>query len=148
MALPPFINQIILLLNSGMVLQEAMLTIGTNYEKLSFDKLNIFQREYLNVCLQARQSSKSILHAFDIYCKDSHMKELVRLSQILIDGDNRGIDLCYKLTEESKKLWEERKRATLEKIRLSDSQMSFPLALLLVALIIIAAAPAMMQMYI
>lgn len=147
-SIPSFINQIILLLNSGMVLQEAMVTIGVNYEKYFNGNLSVFQKEYLDVCLEAKQSGKSILYAFDTYCQSSHIKELMRLSQILIDGDNRGINLQHKLEEEGKKLWEERKRIALEKIRISDSKMSFPLALLLIALIIISAAPAMMQMYI
>ncbi len=36
----------------------------------------------------------------------------------------------------------------MERIKLSESKMSFPLGLLLTALILITAAPAMLQMYI
>ena len=42
----------------------------------------------------------------------------------------------------------QRKRAAMERIKLSESKMSFPLGLLLTALILITAAPAMLQMYI
>lgn len=58
------------------------------------------------------------------------------------------MDLWDKLADEGEQLWRERKRTALEKIRLSESKMSFPLALLLIALILITAAPAMLQMYI
>ena len=53
-----------------------------------------------------------------------------------------------KLADEGENLWAERKRIAMEKIRLSESKMSFPLGLLLIALILITAAPAMLQMYI
>ncbi len=147
-ALPSFLNQLLLLLNSGMVLQEAMITIAKNYTKSSNGAINSFSQQYIKVYLDSQKTGKSILSSFDEYCKNSQIKELTRLSGILIDGDNRGINLNLKLAEESEKLWRQRKTIALEKIRLVDSKMSFPLGLLLIALIIIAAAPAMMQMYI
>ena len=59
-----------------------------------------------------------------------------------------GADIWDKLARESEELWAERKRAAMERIKLSESKMSFPLGLLLTALILITAAPAMLQMYI
>ena len=62
-----------------------------------------------------------------------------------MENQNRGTDLWDKLAEQSEMLWEERKRAAMRKIRLSESKMSFPLGILLIALIVITAAPAMLQ---
>lgn len=148
LALPSFINQLLLLLNSGMVLQEAMTAIAMNYEKTGCSHMNTFAREYKGVYDEAQKTGKSILIIFNDYCKNSHIKEMSRLSGILIDSDKRGTELWDKLSEEGKSLWEQRRRMALEKIKISESKMSFPLALLLIALILIAAAPAMMQMYI
>lgn len=151
LSLPSFINQLLLLLNSGMVLQEALIEIAVNYEKQIREekiKLDVFKPEYVDIYEESRRTGKSILYVFNNYCEDSQIKELNRVSKILIDSGRRGTDLCHKLSEEGDKLWEERKRIMLEKIRLSESKMSFPLGLLLIALMIIAAAPAMMQMYI
>lgn len=53
-----------------------------------------------------------------------------------------------RLAEEGERLWEERRRRAMEKIKIAESKMSFPLGIMLIALIIITAAPAMLQMYI
>lgn len=151
MALPSFINQLLLLLGSGMVLHEAMTTIAVNYQSI-FEELkepkDAFKRVYIDLYMESQKTGKSFIHIFNKYCEASQIKELNRIARILVDADNRGTNLCQKLSEESEKLWEQRKRIVLERIRLSESKMSFPLGLLLIALIIIAAAPAMMQMYI
>ena len=148
LALPSFINQLILFLNSGMVLSEAMASISSNYERTGRNKVNVFAKEYCEVFIEAVNTGRNMVVVFNEYCKKSHVKELSRIGGILIDGDKRGIDLLEKLREESRVLWEQRKQIVLENIRLADSKMSFPLALLLIALIIVSAAPAMMQMYI
>lgn len=145
--LPPFINQLLLLLNSGMVLQEAMVTIAIKYENKEAND-NPFAKEYCNIYHISANTGKSILHTFDEYCKRSHIKELSRIGRILVDSDQKGTDLWEKLSNEGEELWRKRKQIALQKIKLSESKMSFPLGLLLFALIIITAAPAMMQMYI
>ena len=111
MSVPTFINQLLLLLSSGMVLQEA-------------------------------------LKIFCNFGKESQVKELSRLARILQDSRERGTQLWDKLAKEGENLWAERRRRATEKIRLVDSKMSFPLGLMMLALIIITAAPAMLQMYI
>lgn len=147
-SLPSFINNLLLLLNSGMVLREAMNTIAINYEKTDYSKNQILAKDYINLYYDAKNNGNSIINAFYIYASQSQIKELSRLGRILLDGEKRGIDLTSKLSEESKNIWEQKKQLALEKIRLTESKMSFPLGLLLISLILISAAPAMMQMYI
>ena len=146
--LPYFINQLLLLLSSGMVLQEAMKTIALNYKNIEYEKENAFVKAYIGVYEDSKGTGKNIIRVFNEFSKNSQIKELSRIGGILIDSDQRGINVWQKLTEEREYLWQQKKGMTLEKIRLSESKMSFPLALLLMALILIAAAPAMMQMYI
>ncbi len=145
--LPHFINQLLLLLNSGMVLQEAMVTIALKYEESQSDN-NSFATEYCEVYRKSISTGKNILFVFNEFCKESHIKELSRIAGILVDSDRKGTDLWDKLSSEGEELWRKRKQITLQKIKLSETKMSFPLGLLLFALIIITAAPAMMQMYI
>ena len=144
--LPSYINELLLLLNSGMVLNEAMVFIALNYKKLESKKINLFVKDYCKLYDEACKSGISMVLAFDQYGQKKQIKELSRISKIIADGEKKGIDLWQKLAEENKILWDERKRMALEHIRLSESKMSFPLGLLLMALIIITAAPAMMQM--
>ena len=147
-SLPSFINQILLLLNSGMVLQEAMIYIAVNYKKLDRERQDTFILEYIRVYDDSMKTGESIIKGFYRLGRDSRVKELSRVAGIIADSSRRGVDLWDKLADEGEQLWRERKRTALEKIRLSESKMSFPLALLLIALILITAAPAMLQMYI
>ena len=140
-SLPSFINQILLLLNSGMVLQEAMIYIAVNYKKLDRERQDTFILEYIRVYDDSMKTGESIIKGFYRLGRDSRVKELSRVAGIIADSSRRGVD-------QGEQLWRERKRTALEKIRLSESKMSFPLALLLIALILITAAPAMLQMYI
>ncbi|MDD6881676.1 MAG: type II secretion system F family protein [Firmicutes bacterium] len=146
--LPLFVNQLLLLLNSGMVLQEAMTKIFQEYENMDNEKENLFTVSYVSYLKKARNTNMSIVKAFDIFAVESHVKEIARISKILIDGDKRGIDFSETLKNEMDCLWQQRKRIALEKIRTMETKMSFPLALLLMALILMMAAPAMMQMQI
>lgn len=148
-ALPAFINQLLLLMNSGMVLQEAMIKIAVNYKKIGERKENnIFISEYIKIYDNSEKTGESIIKVFCRFGNDSRVKELSRIAGILKDGGQRGTDLWNSLADAGEGLWEERKRSVTEKIKLSESKMSFPLGILLLALITITAAPAMLQMYI
>ena len=46
-ALPSFINQLLLLLTSGVVISEAMVRIAVNYKKMSKERQNIFTLSYI-----------------------------------------------------------------------------------------------------
>lgn len=147
-ALPSFINQILLLLNSGMVLQEALKYVAVHYKKLEDDRKNTFILEYIKVYDDSLKTGESMIKGFYRLGRESRVKELSRVAGIIADSGRRGVNLWDKLADEGEELWEERKRNALERIRLSESKMSFPLGLLLIALILITAAPAMLQMYI
>ncbi len=147
-ALPSFINQLLLLLTSGVVISEAMVRIAVNYKKMSKERQNIFTLSYIRIYENSVKTGESMLSGFYKFGIESRIKEVSRVAGIIWDGGKRGNDLWMKLADEGEVLWEVRKQDALEKIRLSESRMSFPLALVLMALIIITAAPAMLQMYI
>ncbi len=146
--IPRFVNYLLLLLAGGMVLQEAMISISRDYQSIPKQNRTLFQKKFLDNVESAKNNGDSIIQAFESFAKKEHVKELSRLSQIISDSNNKGIDISDILIKESKLLWDERKRIVLQKMRVAESKMSFPLALILMALILITAAPAMMQMYI
>ena len=63
----------------------------------------------------------------------------------LYENKNRGTELFDSLSELAEDLWEERKRLCMEKIKKSELKMSFPLAIMLISLILMTSAPALMQ---
>lgn len=148
MTVPTFINQLLLLLSSGMVLQEAMKFIAAKYGEENFNGKNYFTSAVHEIYRSTEENGDSFLGGFCRFGKESRVKELSRLAGILEDSRERGTDLWDKLSLEGEAMWAERRRRAAEKIRLAESKMSFPLGLMMIALVIITAAPAMLQMYI
>ena len=145
MTMPGFINQLLLMMNSGVTAQEAFVKIGEGYMALPEERQNYFTREISGIIEAARKNGESVIVGFYRFSRFSGVKELTRAAGILMENRDRGTDLWEKLAEQSEALWAERKRAATEKIHLAESKMSFPLGIMLMALIIITAAPAMMQ---
>lgn len=143
--LPGFISQLLLLMNSGLILQDAFCRIAQTYGSLPEDRQNYFTGEVSRIYKDAIKNNENVIMGFYNFSRFSNVKELTRVAAVLMENRDKGTDLWEKLSEHSDALWEEQKRRTLEKIRLSESKMSFPLGILLMALIIITAAPAMMQ---
>lgn len=146
LALPGFLNQLLLFLNSGMVLMEALEKIAISYGTLEKEQRNEFTDNLSEINKRCMETGEALLYVFSSYAKSSGIKEIARISNILLDNKDKGTELVEKLGEESNNLWEEHKRLVLEKIRLNESKMSFPLGMLLIALIIMTAAPALLAM--
>ncbi len=145
MSLPGFINQLLLLMNSGVVIQDAFCRIAESYGSLPEKSSNSFTREIYSISEKSQQGGESVIVGFYRFSRFSGVKELTRVASILMENRDKGTDLWEKLAEQGEALWTERKHLAMEKIRLAESKMSFPLGILLMALIIITAAPAMMQ---
>ena len=145
MTLPGFINQLLLLMNCGLILEDAFCRIAENYATLPEKRRNYFTDEVSRICLTGRKNNENVIVGFYNFSRFSNVKELTRVAALLMENRDKGTDLWEKLAEHGDALWAERKRRSLEKIRLAESKMSFPLGILLMALIIITAAPAMMQ---
>lgn len=148
MAVPSFINQVLLFLSSGMVLQEALEAVALRYGDESFKQRNYFTDKVYEIYKETEDTGDSFLSAFCKFGRGSKVKELSRLAGILEDSRDRGTNMWDKLVKEGEGMWSERKRRAEERIRIAESKMSFPLGLMLTALVIITAAPAMLQMYI
>lgn len=145
-ALPGFLNQLLLLQGSGMVLSAALQRIADGYERLPMQEQNYFTREFVKIRQTSIRTGQSLLTEFRTFGRFSNVKELNRITGILLENQEKGTELWEKLEEQSDLLWNMRKQTVLEQIRTAESKMSFPLGILLLALIVMTAAPAMMQM--
>ncbi len=145
-ALPGFLNQLLLLQGSGMVLAAALQRIADGYERLPPSEQNYFTREFVRIRQTSLRSGQSLLAEFRKFGRFSNVRELNRVTGILLENQEKGTDLWEKLEEQSELLWALRKQIVLGQIRAAESKMSFPLGILLIALIAMTAAPAMLQM--
>ncbi len=143
--LPGFVSQLLLLLNSGMVLQTAFQRIAEGYDAFPETEKNIFMKDVCRIQKQSEQTGENAVRIFYQYSQNSCSPELIRVAGIMAASLDTGADLWDKLAEQGDALWESRKRLTLEKIRVGESKMSFPLGILMTALLLVTASPALLQ---
>lgn len=144
--LPRFTNQMLLMMNAGVILSDALERICNSYEIIPKDERSFFENALLNISETNRDSRISAAMLMRELSGKYNVKELMRISTILSENERRGSDIVPKLTEESRFLWEERKITAKERGKLIDTKMAWPLGLLLIMLIVITMAPALIAM--
>ncbi len=143
-ALPAFNDRVLLLMNSGLIFHDAFFRIAEGYQsRKSFDT---FGTLITKIAQDAQSSEKSIVSVMEESKKDVAMREYSRLVNIIADNQIKGVDLKEKLESESHLLWESRKAAALQKAKEIETKMTFPLAVLLLVVVMITGIPAMMSM--
>ncbi len=142
--LPAFSDNIILLLESGLVFTDAFSHIAKVYSEK--EKRDLFEQMIVDVTDECKLTKDEYTSVMCRYAAEIKIREFSRLCSILSENQKKGIGLVDKLRNESIGLWENRKKIATERGKLAETKLSFPLSLLLVALILITAAPAFMQM--
>ena len=143
--LPDFINQILLLMDSGLIVQDAFRNVGRGYLEIAEDKRGYFRNEIVRIVENSELSRTDVINGFYEFALRNDVKELTKTANFLYENKNRGTELWERLSELSEGLWEERKRLCIKKIRVSETKMSFPLGIMLIALILMTSAPALLQ---
>lgn len=144
--LPEFVNRLVLLLDAGLVL-------NTAFEKSVEECLafrgqgdDYFYSSMSRIYETARNTNGSMNAGFREFAKESGIRELLRLSNIIEDNIHKGAALNEKLEAESENLWIARKKSCEERGRLAETKMTLPLVMFLMALIMITVAPAMIEL--
>ena len=138
--LPDFTNRLVLLMNAGMVLTSAVTKIAEEEERDCY-----FYRELKEIKNRIESVNSSFADEFREFAKRSSVRELLRLSNIITDNINKGSELTGKLEQEANFMWHMSKKQVEERGRVAESKLAFPMALMLIALVMITAAPAFMS---
>ena len=144
--LPRFANQLLLMLNAGMILSDAVENIGHSYTIFGEEYMGFFEKELVNIANKNSDHRRSTAEIINEFAGKYNVKELMRISTILTENERRGSDVIDNLERESKYLWNDRKIIARERGKMIDSKMSYPLAILLVLLIVITMAPALLNL--
>ncbi len=153
--LPEFINRIVLLLNAGLVLDQAFeksVEQGLGNNKNPSGESDYFYSQMNAIYTRIRETNSSMTQEFRTFAKSCRStdaetaKELMRISNIFNDNISKGVELTQKLQRESEILWINRKRSCEERGRLSESLLSFPLTLYLLVLIVLTVSPALLEL--
>lgn len=140
--LPEFINEMVLLLNAGVILNTAFLKIINNHQQ----EEDYFYNRMKQVSKSIKETNAALHLELKRFAKQSGVKELIRIANIISDNISKGTDLSEKLRQENELLWFARKQQAEERGRLAETKLTMPLMILLLVLIMVTVAPALMEM--
>ena len=138
---PDFLVQLALLVNAGMNVTGA-------WEKVSggADRKRALGRE-LELASQEIRSGKSESKAYEDFAKRCRMPEVTRVVSVLLQNMKRGnAELVSILRVHANECWEMRKNAAKKLGEEASSKMLLPMAIMLVSILMIAAAPAILAL--
>lgn len=144
--LPEFVNRLVLLLNAGLVLNSAF--EKTIEESLLFHEgENDYFTENMNEIYLSMKAANGSMHTeLKRFARESGIKELIRVSNIINDNISKGVELTGKLKNENEILWINRKRNCEERCRLAETKLTLPLMIFLIVLIVIVTTPALLEL--
>lgn len=144
--LPGFINRLVLLLNAGLVLSSAFQVAVEESIAGRESEKDYFYRNLKGIYVAMRTANVSMENGLREFAARSKVRELMRISNIIDDNISKGTELTYKLQNESRVLWTERKKKCEEMGKLAETKLTLPLVLFLMVLIVITIAPAMLEL--
>lgn len=140
--LPVFLNELVLLLNAGLVLTRAFeLTVQQSAAGGDY-----FLENLQRIRQSVRNTNASVHEELQSFAKECGVTELIRVSNVISDNINKGAELCRKLERESEQLWHSRKVQAELRGRIAETKMTLPLAIFLCVLILITVSPALLQL--
>ena len=143
--LPVFINELVLLLNAGLVLTRAFDEAAQQFLRDPEDD-DYFRQNIRRICNSVKNTNSAMQDELRRFAKESGVTELMRISNIISDNISKGAALNQKLERESATLWISRKTRSEERGRLAETKMTLPLSIFLCILIIITIAPALITL--
>lgn len=142
--LPAFHDQLLLLLSSGLIFHDAFARIAEGCRRRpARDALQQVVIEAENAC---RETGSSLVTVLEEQARQVGVREFSRMVRIISENQSKGVDLKEKLESEGEILWNQRKKLAEERGKAAETKLSFPLAILLVVLIVITASPAILDM--
>lgn len=142
--LPGFHDQLLLLLSSGLIFHDAFARIAEGCRRRP--EQDALQRLVIEAESACRETGSSLVTVLEEQARQAGVREFSRMVRIISENQSKGVDLKEKLESESEILWNQRKKLAEERGKAAETKLSFPLAVLLVVLIVITASPAILDM--
>ncbi len=143
--LPEFVNRLVLLLNAGLVINSAFEKAVS--ESFSFtDEEDYFNRRMKEIYVSVKTANASMHKELKRFSREVGIKEFMRVSNIISDNVNKGVELADKLQIESEILWLNRKKNCEEQSKMAETKLTLPLVIFLMVLIVITVAPALLEL--
>ena len=141
--LPAFNDELLLLLGSGLIFRDAFGRIAEGYRKKK--KISYLDDQIIEIEDETKNGVSDIVNVISRKADEMQVTEFSRLAGLIRDNQLRGSDIMNKLRTESDILWDIRKKNAEERGRLAETKLTLPLAILLMVLVLVTAAPAIIQ---
>lgn len=139
--LPDLTNQIIILSGAGLTLRASLLKIAAEMPA----ETPLYQM--LAKAAEKMEHGASDEEALDLLTTQCNMPEMRRFVSVILQNMHRGgSDVLSALREIGKELWSARKAAAQRVAEETSTKLLFPMMLMLIAVILLVAAPAVMGM--
>jgi hypothetical protein len=144
---PEFIDKLLLMLNAGLVVTEAVSRIAADYElRRDEKKPRPLYEELAAIRQRVENTNASLSVELNRMAARSGVRELMRFASVVSDNIDKGSALAEKLKAEGELVWKMRKKDVEEAGRLAETKMILPMTLTLLTLIMITMAPAVLDM--
>lgn len=141
MDLPDFTNKILVLSGAGLSVRAAIIKVCKDLPKDT-----PFYRE-LKKSVYFMENGETPESAMDLLCMKCNMPEVRRMTSVLLQNMQRGgTDVLFALREIGNELWNERRAMAKRMAEKAGTKLLFPMMLMLLAVILIVAAPAVMSL--
>jgi len=138
---PDFLNKLTLLINAGMTISKAWETASLKSGKAG----PLY--ELLALSLTEIKAGKPEYKAYEDFARNCRSPEISRAISLLLQNLRKGgFQVTSVLRLHANECWEMRKNAVKRIGEEASTKMVFPMALMLIAILIIAAAPAVLAM--
>lgn len=144
---PILVDQMILLLNAGMVADASLRKIAHDYRE---HHSKVIRRPlYEGLCEMENRIAKTnaaFAKELKTFAQQSGIKEMNRFATLIEDHMQKGNALLEQMEGEATILWMSRKKRAEERSRVIETKLTFPLVLQLSAIVILTTAPAFLKM--
>ncbi|WP_054950899.1 type II secretion system F family protein [Numidum massiliense] len=138
--LPEFVNKVILLVNAGETVQQAIVRCVELKQDDEDNPLYVELREVVNK-MATNEPFQQVLEGLSKKCGIQEVS--IFTTTVLLNYRKGGHDLVLSLRELSQDLWEKRKLISKTKGEEASSKLVFPLLLIFIAVMIIVGWPAL-----
>lgn len=141
--LPSFAGKLVMFLSSGLIYEDAMDRIIDGFE--ASGRHDCFAELLAGFKTESALTGESQADIMLRYAKSRKIRELSRMSALIAENRDTGADLREKLDAEGTMLWSERRKLAEERGKTAEVKLAIPMSMLLIVLILITAAPALLQ---
>ena len=106
LSIPGFISQLLLLMDSGLVLNDAVRRIASEYSSFPQGERNYFTEKVAGIYEDCERTGENVISGFHAFAFKEKVKELTKTANYLYENKNRGTDMFLSLSELSESLWE------------------------------------------